>query len=58
MVNEEDRQKLARATELLMDVIESHRGEDLRMLSVFNAAIQDIRIGERYLGAANERPAT
>lgn len=52
MVSEEDRQQLTRATELLMDVIERHRGEDLRTLSIFNAAIQEIRIGARYLGAA------
>lgn len=55
MVSEEDHQKLAHATELLMDVIERHRGEDLRMLSIFNSAIQEIRIGERYLGAASTR---
>lgn len=57
MVSEKDQQQLARAAELLMDVIERHRGEDLRMLSVLSAAIQDIRIGERYLSATNERTA-
>lgn len=57
MVSEKDQQQLARATELLMDVIGGHRGEDLRMLSVLSAAIQDIRIGERYLKATNERTA-
>lgn len=51
MVSDEDREQLARATELLLGVIERHRSEDLRALSVFNAAIQDIRIGARYLGA-------
>lgn len=51
MVSDEDREQLARATELLLSVIERHRSEDLRALSVFNAAIQDIRIGARYLGA-------
>ena len=54
MVSKEDREQLARATELLRDVIERHRNEDLRMLSVFNSAIQDIRIGQRYLDAASE----
>lgn len=58
MVSEEDHRKLAQAAELLMDVIDRHRGDDLRMLSILNAAIQDIRIGERYLGAANERPTS
>lgn len=51
MVSDEDREQLARATELLLGVIERHRNEDLRVLSIFNAAIQDIRVGERYLGA-------
>lgn len=58
MVSDEDHRQLAQATELLMDVIERHRGDDLRMLSLFNAAIQDIRVGERYLGATGERLAS
>ncbi|MGH3516639.1 MAG: hypothetical protein ACRDQ7_04355 [Haloechinothrix sp.] len=51
MVSDEDHEQLARATELLLHVIERHRNEDLRVLSIFNSAIQDIRIGERYLSA-------
>lgn len=51
MVSEEDREQLARATELVLGVIERHRSEDLRVLTIFNAAIQDIRVGERYLSA-------
>lgn len=51
MVSEQDRQELAHATELLTQVIERHRDEDLRVLSIFNAAIQEIRVGERYLQA-------
>ncbi len=51
MVSEEDHEQLARATELLLDVIERHRNEDLRVLSIVSSAIQDIRIAERYLGA-------
>lgn len=54
---EEDQQKLARASELLRDVFGRHRSEDLRMLSLFSAAIQDIWIGERYLGTISERAA-
>ncbi|MQA62119.1 MAG: hypothetical protein GEU86_11585 [Actinophytocola sp.] len=51
MVSDQDREQLALATELVLAVIERHRNEDLRMLSIFNAAVQDIRVGERYLGA-------
>ncbi len=58
MVTDEDHRKLTQATELLMEVIERHHGEDLRMLSILTSAIQSIRTGERYLGAANERVAT
>lgn len=51
MVSEQDREELSRATELLTHVIERHRSEDLRVLSVLNSAIQDIRVGERYLAS-------
>lgn len=51
MVSEEDHEELAKAAELLAHVIERHRSEDLRVLSIFNAAIQEIRVGERYLDA-------
>lgn len=51
-MSEQDREELAHATELLTQVIERHRSEDLRVLSVLNSAIQDIRIGERYLTAS------
>lgn len=51
MVSEQDREELSRATELLSQVIERHRSEDLRVLSVLNSAIQDIRVGERYLAS-------
>lgn len=51
MVSDKDREQLGRAVELVLAVIERHRSEDLRMLSLFNAAVQDIRVGERYLGA-------
>lgn len=51
MVSDQDREQLALATELVLAVIERHRNEDLRMLSIFNAAVQDIRVGERYLRA-------
>lgn len=48
-----DHEELAAAAEHITHVIERHRGEDLRILSVFNAAIQDLRIGERYLNASD-----
>lgn len=51
MVSELDREELAQAAELLTHVIERHRSEDLRAISVFNAALQDIRVGQRYLDA-------
>ncbi|WP_157362305.1 hypothetical protein [Haloechinothrix halophila] len=51
MVSEQDREELAQAAELLTHVIERHRSEDLRAISVFNAALQDIRVGQRYLDA-------
>ncbi|MDV6011796.1 hypothetical protein [Haloechinothrix sp. LS1_15] len=51
MVSEEDRRELAQAAELLRGVIERHRSEDLRAVSILNAAIQEIRVSERYLDA-------
>lgn len=51
MVSQEDHEELAKAAELLSHVIERHRSEDLRVLNIFNSALQDIRIGERYLDA-------
>jgi hypothetical protein len=52
MVSEEDHEELAKAAELLTHVIERHRSEDLRVLSIFHAALQEIRVGERYLEAS------
>ncbi|WP_089302673.1 hypothetical protein [Haloechinothrix alba] len=49
MVSEEDHRQLEQATELVRGVIERHRSEDLRAISVLNSAIQEIRVGERYL---------
>lgn len=51
MVSHEDDEQLSRATQLLSEVIARHRGEDLRAISVLGEAIQDIRIGTRYLSA-------
>lgn len=51
MVSEEDHAELAEAAELLRHVIERHRDEDLRVLSIFTTALQEIRVGERYLDA-------
>lgn len=53
MVSEQDHEELSQAAELLAHVIERHRSEDLRVVSIFNSAIQEIRVGERYLGADN-----
>lgn len=52
MVSHEDRQHLEQATQLLRDVIARHCGEDLRVITILNDAIQDIRISARYLDAA------
>lgn len=51
MVNREDQEQLDLATELLLDVIARHRGEDLRAITVFVEAIRDIRVGAHYLAA-------
>lgn len=51
MVSDEDHEQLSRATELLLGVLERHRHEDLRAVSLLTSAIQEIRVGERYLGA-------
>lgn len=58
MVSEEDHEELERATELLKHVIERHRGDDLRVVGIFNSAIQEIRVGERYLGADTQGKAS
>lgn len=50
METAEDRRQLALATEMINCVIERHRGEDLRALTRLTSAIQDIRVGARYLG--------
>jgi hypothetical protein len=52
MATGEDHEQLARAAELLEGVIERHRSEDLRVISILTAAIQGIQVTERYLGAA------
>jgi hypothetical protein len=57
MVSQRDQEQLDRAAELVRDVIARHRGEDLRAITVLNEAIQDIRVGTRYLRAFT-RPAT
>lgn len=54
MVSHEDQQHLEQATELLRDVIARHRGEDLRVITILNDAIQDIRVSGRYLAAARQ----
>lgn len=53
MVSHEDQQHLEQATELLRDVIARHRSEDLRVITILNDAIQDIRISARYLAAVS-----
>lgn len=57
MASEDDRNLLVRATELLQNVIE-HRGEDLRVLTLLNSAVQDIRTGEKYLRSTERQPVT
>lgn len=49
----DDHAELAQAADLIAGVMERHRGEDLRVVALFSAALQDIRIGERYLAAAD-----
>lgn len=51
MVSEEDTEQLAKATELLQEVVARHRGDDLRAVVIFTEAIRDIHVGLRYLGA-------
>jgi hypothetical protein len=51
MVTSEDHELLARAAELISGVMERHRGEDLRALTIFNSVVHDLRVAERYLGA-------
>lgn len=58
MVSREDTEQLAWATELIRDVIARHRGEDLRAVSIFTEAIQDLRIGMRYLAAGVAPPVS
>ncbi|GAA5121540.1 hypothetical protein GCM10025762_42350 [Haloechinothrix salitolerans] len=55
MVSEQDREELAHAAELLTHVIERHRSEDLRAVSIFTSALQEIKIGQRYLDGDRER---
>lgn len=55
MVSQQDREQLERATELLLDVVARHRGEDLRAIAIFNEAIQEIRVAARYLDAFPEQ---
>lgn len=57
MVSQEDREQLNHAMQLLHDVIARHRGEDLRVVAILTDAIQDIRVGTRYLGASTPPPA-
>lgn len=52
MRSEEDHVELEQAKELITHVIERHRSEDLRVLALFSAALNDLRVGERYLEAS------
>lgn len=52
MVSREDTEQLGQAAELIREVMSRHRGEDLRAVSIFNEAIQDLRVGMRYLAAS------
>ncbi len=52
MFSQKDHDMLAQAAQLLADVIARHRDADLRAITILNAAVQDIRVGERYLRAA------
>lgn len=56
MVSQRDHEELERAAELLLDVIARHRGEDLRALTILSNAVQDIRVGARYLPAFRRMP--
>lgn len=58
MVSHEDHEQLAQATELLRHVIERHRSEDLRVLTLFNDAIRDIRVGQQYLQGDTDKLAS
>lgn len=49
MVSKEDHDQLAHATLLLRTVMERHRNEDLRALTLFISALREIQVGERYL---------
>jgi hypothetical protein len=51
MMSQEDRELLGRAIELVHEVIARHRDEDLRAVSILVEAVQDIRVGTRYLDA-------
>jgi len=51
MVTREDQEQLGRAIELVQDVVSRHRDEDLRAVSILIEAVQDIRVGTRYLDA-------
>lgn len=54
MLSQQDQKQLKDATQLLLDVIARHRGEDLRAVAIVNEAIHDIRVATRYLGACAE----
>lgn len=56
MVSEEDHEQLTKATELVRSVIERHRGEDLRAVSLLISAIRDIVVSERYLNSTLGAP--
>ncbi|MGH3950996.1 MAG: hypothetical protein ACRDSE_18085 [Pseudonocardiaceae bacterium] len=56
MVSQEDHERLAQATELLKMVMERHRHEDMRVLTLLTSAIRDICVGERYLDSIPSTP--
>lgn len=51
MVSAEDHAQLERAAELVLHVMERHRSGDLRVVTIFNSVLQEIKVAERYLRA-------
>lgn len=58
MMNEQDQRQLNLATELVLDVVARHRGEDLRALMIFSEVVQGIRVATRYLGVGSAQSAS
>lgn len=56
MLSDRDTQLLAQARECVLAVLYAHRSEDLRVVALFDEALNDLRVAALYLQATVDQP--